>query len=133
MKKAIKRLLFIFIIFVLFVTALFSVPSESAHHDALQDVMGRVASQVAQEKTSGLKDILKSVGLGNEEKTQKGYDKVGKAMAPALVKMVKVHDYLFFSIGKLDYEGTLYPVSFGIYGHVFILPLDDIVKAMSEE
>lgn len=132
MKKIIKRLLLVLIIVSILVGALFSVPSQQAHHDALQDVMGRVASQVAQEKTSGIKDVLKTIGLGNEEKTKKGYDKLGKALAPTLVKMVKVNDYLLFSVGKLDYEGTLYPVSLGIFGHVFILPLDKIQAALAE-
>lgn len=127
-----KKIIIIGVIIVALVGMLFSVPAESSHHTALEPVMAKVASQVAQEKTSGVTKVLKKIGLGNEEKTQKGYDKVGKAMAPALVKMVKVNDYLFFNVGKLEYEGTLYPVSLGIYGHVFILPLDKITKALSD-
>lgn len=127
-----KKIIIIAVIVVALAAMLFSVPAEKSHHTALEPVMAKVASQVAQEKTTGVTKVLKSIGLGNEEKTQKGYDKVGKAMAPALVKMVKVNDYLFFNVGKLEYEGTLYPVSLGLYGHVFILPLDKIVKAMSD-
>lgn len=127
-----KKIIIIGVVIIALVGMLFSVPAEGSHHTALEPVMAKVASQVAQEKTSGVTKVLKKIGLGNEEKTQKGYDKVGKAMAPALVKMVKVNDYLFFNVGKLEYEGTLYPVSLGIYGHVFILPLDKITKALSD-
>lgn len=129
MKKVITTLVIILVV----LGMAFSVPSEPAHHKALEPVMGNVASQVAQQKTKGVSKVLKAIGLGNEEKTKKGYDKVGQAMAPALVKMVHVNDYLLFSVGKMDYEGTLYPVSLGMCGHVFILPLDKIVAAMSEE
>lgn len=133
MKQLLKKLLAWLILAVLLLVMAFTVPSQSAHHQALEPVMANVASQVAQQKTTGVKKVLKAIGLGNEEKTQRGYDKVGKAMAPALVKMINVNDYLLFSVGKLDYEGTLYPVSLGIFGHVFILPLDKIVAAMSEQ
>lgn len=133
MKKAIKKILYTLIVVLIVLVAAFSVPSEQSHRDALQPTMARVASQVAQEKTSGVTKALKAVGLGNEEKTQKGYDKVGQAMAPALVKMLHVNDYLLFSVGKMEYEGTLYPISFGMFGHVFILPLDKIEAAMAEQ
>jgi len=127
-----KKIIITAVIIVALAAMLFSVPSAAAHHTALEPVMGKVASQIAQEKASGVTKVLKRIGLGNEEKTQRGFDRVGQAMAPALVQMVNVNDYLFFSVGKLEYEGTLYPVSLGIYGHVFILPLDKITKALSE-
>lgn len=133
MKKAFKKIIVAVVIVCVVLGMAFSVPSESAHREALKDVMGKVASQVAQEKTSGVSKVLKSVGLGNEEKIKKGYDKTGQAMAPALVKMVHVNDYLLFSVGKMEYEGTLYPVSFGMCGQVFILPLDKITAALSDK
>lgn len=133
MKKIMKKVLWTVVVVCVLLGMAFSVPSEQAHREAMEPVMGKVASQVAQEKTKGVGKVLKAVGLGNEEKTQKGYDKVGQAMAPALVKMIHVNDYLLFSVGKMDYEGTLYPVSLGMCGHVFTLPLDKIEKAMAEE
>lgn len=133
MKKLFKTLLLFIITISIVLGMAFSVPSQSAHHEALKDVMAKVASQVAQEKTSGLTKVLSAVGLGNPEKTQKGYDRLGKSMAPALVQMVKVNDYLLFSVGKMEWDGTLYPVSLGLCGHVFILPLDKIEAAMAEQ
>ena len=127
-----KKILTIIVLILLAVVMVFTCPGEQQHHTAMTPVMARVASQMAQEKTTGLTKALKAVGLGNEEKTQKGYDKLGEKMAPALVHMIEVHDYLFLSIGKLTYEGTTYPVSFGLFGHVFSLPLDKITKYMSE-
>lgn len=127
-----KKILTTIVVVIVLLGMAFSVPSEPKHHEALKETMGKVASQVAQEKTKGVGKVLKAVGLGNEEKTKKGYDKMGQAMAPALVKMVHVHDYLFFNVGKMDYEGTLYPVSLGMFGHVFILPLDKIEAALAE-
>ena len=132
MKKVMKKLLSVVVVIVVLLAMAFTVPDEQSHRDALKDVMGKVASQVLQEKGAGANKILKAVGLGNEEKVQRGYDKAGKAMAPTLVKMVHVNDYLLFTVGKLDYEGTLYPVSLGMFGHVFILPLDKITAALSE-
>lgn len=128
----IKKIAAIAVLVVVLLAMIFSVPSQSAHEEAMSPVLAKVASQVAQEKTTGVTKILKTIGLGNEEKTQKGYDKIGKAMAPALVKMLYVNDYLLFSIGKMDYEGTSYPVSLGLFGHVFVLPLDKIEKAMAD-
>ena len=128
----IKKILSVCIIVIVALAMIVTNPGQQAHYEVMQPVMARVASQVAQEKTGGVKKVLKSIGLGNEEKMQKGYDKVGKKVAPAIVRMITVHDYLFFSIGKLDYEGTTYPVSFGIFGHVFGLPLDKVVQAMSD-
>lgn len=127
-----KKIISVVLVVLVLVAMMFTCPGEKQHHEAMQPVMARVASQVAQEKTSGVGKVLKSVGLGNEDKVKKGYDKVGEAMAPTLVKMIEVHDYCLLSIGKMDYEGTIYPVSFGLFGHVFALPLDKIQKAMSE-
>lgn len=133
MKKAIKIFLLVIILVSLGATMANTVPTQKEHRDAMKEVMGRVASQVAQEKTSGVTKALKAVGLGNEEKTQKGYDKVGKAMAPTLVKMIEVENYYVCSVGLLEYEGSTYPVSLGIFGHVFILPLDKIKTAMNDK
>jgi len=127
-----KKIITAIAVVVLLLVMAFTLPNQQAHHKALEPVMAKVASQVAQEKTTGVAKVLKSIGLGNEEKTQKGYDKVGKAMAPGLVKMVHVNDYIIFSLGKLDYEDNSYPVSLGMFNHVFILPLDKITKALSE-
>ena len=127
-----KKILSVILLIVIALAMICTCPGEKQHHAVMQPVMARVASQVTQQKTTGLTSVLKKFGLGNEEKIQKNHERLGKTMAPALVKMIKVHDYCLFSIGKLTYEGTTYPVSFGLFGHVFALPLDKIVKAMSE-
>jgi len=127
-----KKIIIIVVVVLAVIAAAFTCPNEKQHHEAMTPVMGRVASNVAQQKTSGVGKLLKGIGLGNEEKVKNGYDKVGATMAPGLVKMIEVHDYCLFSLGKMDYEGKTYPVSLGIYGMVFALPLDKIQEAMAD-
>lgn len=130
MKKILSIILLVAVVIAMIATC----PDEKQHRETMEPIIARVASQIAQEKASsiGLGRILNGIGLGNEEKVKNGYDRIGKTMAPALVKMIKVQDCFLFSIGRMNYEGTTYPVSFGIFGHVFALPLDKIEAKMTE-
>lgn len=111
--------LFIFIIFVVIIAILAALtcPKPEQHYCAATDKLAEeVAVQMSEHDTAEIR-----AGLGIATK-------------PIIKLFVKnnlfIDDYVVCNIGKFVYEGEVYPLTFGIFNHVFVLSdyIDDILE-----
>ena len=100
---------------VLFV-ALITCPKKQDHIIALSD---KLAARAELSEESNKLDALLTVAFN-------------KLSEYAIESSVTADDYLFFSVGKLFYKDSKVFVSFGIFGHVFTVPLSKLQRLIQD-
>lgn len=113
-----KSLIIIIVLAIVVVAAKFTVPNEEKHYQVAQQ---KLTSVVGQKLTSiqGLKEMAQ------------GQNVDVAALIKLAVGQMEVKDYFVCNIGKITYDGKTYPLTVGVFNHVFVLTdyMDEMQKA----
>lgn len=94
----------------------FTCPNKEAHRDAIANEVNKIVDD--------------QMGQTNDQFAAFGKVVAAGIVNTALDQMLRVDNYVVFSIGKIHYMDKTKKVSFGILGHVYTFDADDLEKAM---
>lgn len=100
----------------LLLVAMLSCPKKQDHIQALAE---KLAAQTDLSEETNKLDALYTVAFN-------------KLSEYTLEASVMTDDYLFFSIGKLFHKDSKVAVSFGLFGHVFTVPLSKLQRLIQD-
>lgn len=100
----------------LLLIAMLTCPKKQDHIIALSD---KLAARAELSEESNKLDALLTVAFN-------------KLSEYAIESSVTADDYLFFSIGKLFHKDSKVAVSFGLFGHVFTVPLSKLQELIQD-
>ncbi|MBP5643526.1 MAG: hypothetical protein J6X10_04790 [Bacteroidales bacterium] len=113
-----KTLIIIIVLAIVVIAAKLTVPNEEKHYQVAQQ---KLTSIVGQKMTSiqGLKEVAEGQNMDIA------------ALIKLAVGQMEVKDYFVCNVGKITYEGSTYPLTIGVFNHVFVLTdyMDEIQKA----
>ena len=98
-------------------------PSKETHQNAIRSEV----SKAIDKSTNGEKDIF----------TQ-GFKMIARMMAgsildSALDQLFEYHNYFIYSKGTITLDGKEHTISYGLFGKVFTLNADDMIKAIEQD
>lgn len=122
-RKGVKVLLGVVILLLVVVVMAVTNPDRRDHSQA-----------ISREVAGALTSVADSSGLADDPIAQ-GFLEIGKAFASNIVdaavdNLLRYNNYVVFSVGQIDYKGESHNVSFGMFGHVWTLDKEDMVKAV---
>ena len=113
-----KTFIILIVLAIVVVAAKFTVPNEDKHYRMAEQ---RLTSLVNQKLSSfhGVKDMLQGQSLDV------------KALVQVALDQMEVKDYFVCNVGKITYDGETYPLTIGVFNHVFVLSdyMDEMQKA----
>lgn len=113
-----KTLLIIIVLAIVVIAAKFTVPNEEKHYQVAQQKLTTVVGQ-KMSNIQGLKEMAQ------------GQNVDVASLVKLAVGQMEVKNYFVCNIGKITYDGTTYPLTVGVFNHVFVLTdyMDEIDKA----
>ena len=113
-----KTLVILIIIAIVMVAAKMTVPNEEKHY------------QVAQQKLTSLVG-QKMSSLDGWKEMAEGQNLDIAALIKLAVGQMEVKDYFVCNVGRITYDGKTYPLTVGVFNHVFVLTdyMDEMEKA----
>ena len=113
-----KTLIILIIVAIVVVAAKMTVPNEEKHY------------QVAQQKLTSLVG-QKMSSLDGWKEMAEGQNLDVAALIKLAVGQMEVKDYFVCNVGRITYDGTTYPLTVGVFNHVFVLTdyMDEMEKA----
>jgi len=102
---------------------IFTCPSKQDHEEAIQEKISLA--------------IDKSAGENGDVFSQ-GMNMISKLFArqftgPILDNVLQYHNYLLFSTTTIEWEGKTHKASYGLFGHIFTIDEEDIIKVLEKE
>lgn len=118
-KKGSRWLYYVLPLLALIVIALLTCPDKSKHVEVLKDKIGSVLNeQMIDEDSDGFEFL--------------GMALVNGVLGKYINNYVTVNDYALFNVGKATLDGKTFPVSVGLFGHVFSVPRKIIEERLNE-
>ena len=113
-----KVLIIIIALAVLVIAAKVTVPNEEKHYQVAQQKLTTVVSQ-KMSSIQGLREIAE------------GQNMDVRSLVKVALGGMEVKDYFVCNVGKVTYDGDTYPLTIGVFNHVFVLTdyMDEIQKA----
>ncbi len=113
-----KTLIILIIVAIVVVAAKMTVPNEEKHY------------QVAQQKLTSLVG-QKMSSLDGWKEMAEGQNLDVAALIKLAVGQMEVKDYFVCNVGRITYDGKTYPLTVGVFNHVFVLTdyMDEMEKA----
>ncbi|MBO7074179.1 MAG: hypothetical protein J6W12_04670 [Bacteroidales bacterium] len=113
-----KTLIILIIVAIVVVAAKMTVPNEEKHY------------QVAQQKLTSLVG-QKMSSLDGWKEMAEGQNLDVAALIKLAVGQMEVKDYFVCNVGRITYDGSTYPLTVGVFNHVFVLTdyMDEMEKA----
>lgn len=113
-----KTLIIIIVLVVVVIAAKFTVPNEDKHHQVAQQKLTTLVSQ-KMSSFQGLKEIAQ------------GQNMDVRSLIQVVLGEMEVKDYFVCNVGKITFDGSTYPLTIGVFNHVFVLTdyMDEIDKA----
>ena len=112
-------LYFVSALIALVVIALLTCPDKSKHVEVLKDKVGSVLNEQLIDENSNELEFL-------------GMALVNGVLGKYINNYVTVNDYALFNVGKATLDGKTFPVSIGVFGHVFSVPRKIIEERLNE-
>lgn len=112
------------IIILLLVISICTNPSKESHQDAIQKEVTTIVDRLNDSEHA---NSLMSIGLS----VMKSFF-ASNNINTILGEMLTYHNYLVCSSTQITINGRPHTVSYGLFGHVFTLNADDVVKAYEE-
>lgn len=118
-----KLLIFVIILAALAIVMKIMVPSREQHYNVATEKLTELLKDKASEEFAGADKVIE-----NHEETTK------KAVKMTLENYLEINDYFVCNVGYVTYDGKKYPLTIGLFNHVFVTTdyIDDI-KAVSEK
>ena len=113
-----KTLIVIIILAIVVIAAKFTVPTEEKHHQVAESKLNTMISQ-KMSSFQGLKEIAQGQNMDL------------RTWIRVLANQMEVKDYFVCNVGRVTIDDTTYPLTIGVFNHVFVLTdyMDEIQKA----
>jgi hypothetical protein len=111
------------VVVLLLLIMIFTCPSKKDHEEAIQEKIS-----LAIDKSAGQSDDIFSQGISILSKLF-----ARQLSGPILDNVLQYHNYVLFSTTTIEWEGKTHKASYGLFGHIFTVDEDDIVKALEKE
>ena len=113
-----KTLIILIIVAIVVVAAKMTVPNEEKHYQVAQQKLTSVVGQ-------------KMSSLDGWKEMAEGQNLDVAALIKLAVGQMEVKDYFVCNVGRITYDGTTYPLTVGVFNHVFVLTdyMDEMEKA----
>lgn len=102
---------------------IFTCPSKQDHEEAIQEKIS-----LAIDKSAGENDNVFSQGMNVISKLF-----ARQLSGPILDNVLQYHNYVLFSTTTIEWEGKTHKASYGLFGHIFTVDEEDIVKVLEKE
>ena len=113
-----KTLIILILLAIIVIAAKFTVPDEEKHHQVAES---RLTTLVSQKMSSfqGLKEIAQGQNMDL------------RTWIRVMANQLEVKDYFVCNVGRVTIDDTTYPLTIGVFNHVFVLTdyMDEIQKA----
>ena len=113
-----RGIIIIIVLVIVVIAAKLTVPEKDKHyHVAQQKLVSIVGNKMS--SVDGLKEMAQGENMDVN------------ALIKAAVGQMEVHDYFVCNVGIISYDGAAYPLTIGIFNHVFVLTdyLDEVQNA----
>lgn len=113
-----KTLLIIIVVAIVVLAAKFTVPSEEKHYEVARQKLSSIVGNKLQ-SLDGIQEMIQDQGVDMRELMQ------------VALKQINVKDYFVCNVGMVTYDGKTYPLTVGVFNHVFVLTdyKDEVQKA----
>ena len=113
-----KLIITIIVLAIIAIAAKITVPNEEKHHQAAQQKLSEMVNQKLS-SFQGVKDMLQ------------GQTMDVMALLQVVLSQMEIKDYFVCNVGRITYDGKTYPLTVGVFNHVFVLTdyMDDMEKA----
>lgn len=108
---------------IIFILAIFAITNPSA--DAHKEKVRTEASKAVEKAVGSTDNNFFSQALRSVAKMM-----AGSVMDEAMNQLFEYHNYIVCSTGSVEFNGKPHTVSFGIFGNVYTMNADDMVKAL---
>ncbi len=129
-----KSFIIIIVLVALVVAMKFTVPSAEKHYE----VASKQLATFVEDKVIEGDDFDEIIEQYFDKETAKQFLAQEEVYKPVIKYMVEnmlfLEDYFVCNVGKFTYEEEVYPLTLGIFGHVFVLTdyLDEIQEAQKK-
>ena len=113
-----KTLIIIIVLAIVVIAAKLTVPNEEKHYQVAQQKLSSVVNQKLS-TLQGVKEMLQGQNLDV------------RALIQVALDQMEIKDYFVCNVGKITYDGKTYPLTVGVFNHVFVLSdyMDEIQQA----
>jgi len=127
-----KLWIFILVLAVIAVVMKLTVPSVEKHYDVATEQLSEFVEDKFME-SDDYDEIIDDYGIDKQAAMEflKQGDMYKTMIRYSVENMLVMKDYVVCNVGKITYDGEVYPLTLGIFGHVFVMTdyIDEIQDA----
>lgn len=127
-----KLWIFILVLAVIAVVMKLMVPSVEKHYDVATEQLSEFVEDKFME-SDDYDEIIDDYGIDKQAAMEflKQGDMYKTMIRYSVENMLVMKDYVVCNVGKITYDGEVYPLTLGIFGHVFVMTdyIDEIQDA----
>ena len=127
-----KLWIFVLVLAALAVVMKLTVPSVEKHYDVATEQLSEFVEDKFME-SDDFDEMIDDYGIDKQVTVDflKQGDMYKTMIRYSVENMLVLHDYVVCNVGKVTYEDKVYPLTIGMFGHVFVMTdyIDEMQKA----